>query len=52
MPQPLKFLSERLMVVNLSVECDDRVVVIADDGLIPASQVDNLEPDRAQRHLA
>ena len=40
------------MVVDLAVEDDDRVAIVADDRLIAAVEVDDLEAHGAQRRLA
>ena len=40
------------MVVDLAVEGDRRIAVVADDRLIAARQVDDLQPHGAQRRLA
>ena len=40
------------MVVDFSVERNRRVAIVADNRLVSAFQVDDLQPDRAQRRLA
>ncbi len=37
------------MVVDLAVKCDGGVAVVADEGLIAAAQIDNLQTNGAQR---
>jgi len=52
MAKTLKFGTEFLMIVNFAIENDDAIAVIAQDGLVPRLNVQNLEACRSQRDEA
>src|SRR5581483_2148960 len=48
--EPFQLPAQSGVVVDLAVKGDDRVAVVADDGLIASAEVDDLEADSAQRY--
>ena len=52
MPRRLQFPANFLVVVNFPVESDCRVAIVADEGLVTAAKVDNLQAHGAKRRRA
>ena len=48
MPQRLQFVADFAVVVDFAVERDGGVAVVADDRLVAAGQIDDLQAHRAQ----
>ncbi len=51
-PQGLQFTAQFQVVVNLAIEGDGGIAIVADDGLIAAAQVDDFQPHGAQGRQA
>jgi hypothetical protein len=51
-PQFLELRANLEMVVDLAVECHGGVAIVAEQRLIAAGQIDDLQPDGAQSSFA
>ena len=49
MAESFQFGSQFPMVVDLAIEDDGHVAIFRENGLVPGTEIDNLEPGRSER---